>query len=263
MLYNLREIHRPTDVDEAVRLLRRKKVHTVPIAGGTTLVGEGGPEIEAVVDLDGLGLDKINRQAKTISVGATATLQAIADSLGDVAGGLLAEAAHRMAGWHIRNAATLGGTLYSAPSNAPLLPVLAALDAQVTLYVPKSSTTGLLDFLARREDHAEKNALLTEVRFEVPSQTTHFSFTHVGRTPTDDPIVCAVARVEGEAGQVWVGGVGASVVALPGADAAQLQAAIAALPEVPSDFLGSAEYRTEVAAVLAHRALSQARAAGN
>lgn len=263
MLYNLREIHRPTDIEEAVKLLRRKKVRTIPMAGGTTLVGEGGPEIEAVVDLDGLGLDKIDRQPKTITIGATATLQAIAEDLGDVAGGLVAEAAHRMAGWHIRNAATLGGTLFSAPSNAPLLPVLAALGAEVTLYAPKASTTSLLDFLAQREGYAAKNALLTEMRFAVPSEAVRFGFAHVGRTPADDPIVCAVARVEEGTERVWLGGVASGVAALPGGDASQLRAAMAALTEVLSDFLGSAEYREEMAAVLAHRALSQARAAGN
>ena len=50
-LYNLREYHRPTDIDEAVRLLRRKDVHTIVLAGGTTAIGEGSPEIEAVVGL--------------------------------------------------------------------------------------------------------------------------------------------------------------------------------------------------------------------
>ena len=66
MLYNLREIHHPTTVEEAVALLRRQDVRTVAMAGGTSLVGEGGPEIEAVIDLDGLGLDEIERQGDTV-----------------------------------------------------------------------------------------------------------------------------------------------------------------------------------------------------
>jgi CO/xanthine dehydrogenase FAD-binding subunit len=260
MLYNVREVHRPTDIGEAVKLLRRKKVRTVALAGGTALVGEGGPDIEAIVDLDGLGLDKIERRAEVVTLGATARLQTIVDELGDIAGGLLAEAAHRMAGWHVRNAATLGGTLFTAPPSAPLLPLLSALGAEVTLYAPKKSSVGIANFLAQRDGRTEDGALLTEIHFEVPPDAVGFGFAHVGRTPADDPIVCAIARAGDDAPGVWLGGVGPSVVALPGDDMDVLHDTIAALPELPSDFLGSAEYRADIAAVLAHRALAQARA---
>lgn len=253
MLYNLREIHHPASIDEAVKLLQRKDVRTVALAGGTSVVGEGGPEIEAVVDLDGLGLDKVERRGEAITLGATVRLQTIVEELGDVAAGLLAEAAHRMAGWHVRNAASLGGALFTAPSSAPLLPVLAALGAEVTLHDPKESTTDLLAFLGEREKRAEAGALLTAVRFTAPGDGVGFAYADVGRTPQDDPIVCAVARAEGDGGRVWLGGVGPNVAAIDGDD-------VSGLPQPVGDFRGSSEYRAEMAGLLARRALAEARA---
>jgi CO/xanthine dehydrogenase FAD-binding subunit len=252
MLYNLREIHHPTDIDEAVRLLSRKDVRTVAMAGGTSLVGEGGPEIEAAVDLDGLGLDKIEGESNAITLGATVRLQTIVDELRDEAGGLLAESARQMAGWHVRNAATVGGALFTAPSSAPLLPVLAALGTEAVLYAPGETVTSLLDFLRERKAYASKGALLAAVQFEIPSGAAGFAYADVGRTPADDPIVCAVARVQDDEERVWLGGVGPNVVAVVGDD-------VSGLPEPPSDFLGSADYRAAMAGVLARRALGEAR----
>src|SRR4051812_18752482 len=103
MLYNLREYHRPTEIAEALRLLQRTDIRTVPIGGGTTVIGEGTPEIEAVVDLSELGLDTIKRESNLLHLGATVCLQSLVDDLKDVANGLLSEGARRMAGWNIRN----------------------------------------------------------------------------------------------------------------------------------------------------------------
>src|SRR5687767_10996925 len=117
MLYNMREYHRPTDLDEAIRLLQRSDIYTVPMGGGVTVVGEGTPDIEAVVDLDGLNLGFIERDGDTVRIGATVHLQAIVEELRDVAGGALSDTARRVAGWNVRNAATLGGLLASGDVN--------------------------------------------------------------------------------------------------------------------------------------------------
>jgi CO/xanthine dehydrogenase FAD-binding subunit len=56
MLYNLKEVHHPVKLEEALSLLQRADVRTLPLAGGTALVGSDDPDVEAVVDLAGLGL---------------------------------------------------------------------------------------------------------------------------------------------------------------------------------------------------------------
>ena len=66
MLLNLREYYRPTETGEtdglalALELLARPNIRTVPLAGGDTLIGSGDPAIEAVVDLQALGLTEIS-----------------------------------------------------------------------------------------------------------------------------------------------------------------------------------------------------------
>src|SRR5574341_1743176 len=91
MLYNVREYHRPTDLAEALRLLRRTDIKTIALAGGVSVVGEGTSDIEAVVDLDGLNLDFVDITDESIRLGATVRLQTVVDQLTYVGSGVLAE----------------------------------------------------------------------------------------------------------------------------------------------------------------------------
>ena len=42
-LYNVREYHQPTDLDEALTLIRRRDITSVPVAGGVTVAGKDQP----------------------------------------------------------------------------------------------------------------------------------------------------------------------------------------------------------------------------
>src|SRR5690606_41271983 len=98
MLYNLREYHRPRDLDEALRLLQRPEIRTVPLAGGTDLVGQRNPDVEAVVDLSELGLDTTHTEDGVPRLGAMARLATIVQQLGDAVGGRPGGAATAKAG---------------------------------------------------------------------------------------------------------------------------------------------------------------------
>ena len=58
-LRELTEYHKPITLDEALKLLRRTRVKTVPLAGGTSLIPEAAPDVQAVVDLNALDLSFI------------------------------------------------------------------------------------------------------------------------------------------------------------------------------------------------------------
>ena len=58
-MLNVKEYHRPQGLTEAIELLRRKEVRTVAMGGGTWLIGEAPRDVEAVVDVADLGLNKI------------------------------------------------------------------------------------------------------------------------------------------------------------------------------------------------------------
>src|SRR5215472_5370951 len=94
MLLNLLEYHWVEDIDDALLLLSRTDTKTVPLAGGTYLLGVEDDTIQAVVDLRDLELAYITEDAKGIHIGAMTTLQTIGDSqlLKDLTSGIVARA---------------------------------------------------------------------------------------------------------------------------------------------------------------------------
>jgi len=95
MLLKLVEYYWAEHIDDALLLLARLDIKTVPLAGGTYLLGLQDDSIEAVVDLRDLGLTYISEDGRGIHLGAMTTLQSMADSsmLKEFAMGLLARSA--------------------------------------------------------------------------------------------------------------------------------------------------------------------------
>jgi carbon-monoxide dehydrogenase medium subunit len=264
-LYHLREVHRPADIDEAVWLLRRKDVSTAALGGGVTLVGEGGPEVEAVVDLSRLGLERVERREGEIHMGAMVRLQTLIDDLSDVAHGLLAKAARRTATWHIRNRATIGGVLMSVKGPTPLLAALDVLEVTVVMCDPIERTISFEEFLDMREHLRANKALLTAVIIREPGHEMGHGYAQIGRTPADTPIVCVAcqAGADGEVrlavGGVWGCIVGCQTPNDPAQAAARHAAQAGATPRT-DDYMGTADYRAAMLPVLVGRAIAQARA---
>ncbi len=275
MLYNLREYHRPTHIDEAVHLLQRTDVKTVALAGGVSVVGEGTSEIEAVVDLSELGFDFIEQGENKLHIGAMVTLQALVDDLAGAADGLLSRVARQMAGWHIRNAATVGGTLMGGNVHSSLSVALIALRARVRIYSQAGLVTSWLDISNQvRHGSWDKSNLVTAITISLP-ESLKTGYEQVGRTPADQPIVCAAAVAypagEGEiTTNVAVGGLLHGIVLIEGkirsdqvADGIETMVGQVVSERTPEskylfDYLGSADYRRRVAPVLARRAITTA-----
>ena len=105
----------PTSVAEAVGLLGAHGPDLLVLAGGTIampLVNEGVTRPTRVMGLRRAGLDGIEPRDGGLRIGATTTLTALA---AQDAVPLLATAARRTASWAVRNMATVGGNLFSAP----------------------------------------------------------------------------------------------------------------------------------------------------
>jgi CO/xanthine dehydrogenase FAD-binding subunit len=231
---------RPGSLDEALVLLSWPG--TVVLGGGTRLAADPAPGPVQVVDLQALGLGRIEAAGRgRLRIGATATLQRIADSA--VVPAVVREAARRERPSTLRAQATLGGCVAAREADSELLAALLVHDAVLSI-AGGPARLALAKFLGGRPPSgAEIIAGLT-----VETSGTA-SAARAGRTPADRPIVAAVARA-GEDGQrrLALAGVAAAPILVPGL------AAIAAL-DPPGDFRGSGEYRRAVAAVLAARAL--------
>lgn len=289
MLLNLREYHRPDSIEQAVALLRRGAPGTVALAGGTRLMAwpvmsfVERSDVEAVVDLQNLPLSYVRAQGTTLHIGATTTLQKLADTpdIQAFSSGVLVEAAGAVDNRNIRHAATIGGTAASAGGENLLLTTLLALDAVLTVYAPGPSDTGprqvpLIGFLNYRERLLREGALITEVSLPLLIGPLGAALASVARTPHDRPIVCVVARLELAEGiaanvRLVLGGVAPLPVRAYQAEqllerkalsderiAEAAERAVDGL-DPPGDFRGSAEYRREMASVLARRALVMAR----
>ncbi len=117
-MLNLREIHKPVTIQDAVRLLQEPG--TVALAGGTELIAGQRRDVCAVVDMSALGLSYIRENAGAIAIGAMTTLTELNDSpiLRALANGVIAQAAHRSAASVLRNQSTVAGTLITDPREA-------------------------------------------------------------------------------------------------------------------------------------------------
>ncbi len=270
-MLNLREIHKPTSLAGALKLLQQPG--TVALAGGTELIASQRRDVTAVVDLSALGLSYIRESGGAIAVGATTTLAELNESpiLRAMANGVVVQAAHRSAASVLRNQGTFAGTLITEPDSI-LAVTLLALDAQATVVRKDTRVVSFADFLSMCE-HLLMMALLTEII--LPITNPRASLQTVARTPSDQPIVsvCAAARIDQNVARdvrIALGGVAEAAVRATAAEQAlegqplndaSINNAVRAIHESPlqprSDFRGSAEYRKEMAVVLVRRAVKE------
>jgi CO/xanthine dehydrogenase FAD-binding subunit len=267
------EYLRPKTLDEALALLRRPGLRTVPLAGGAWLVPRLRRDVDvpdplkepvdAVVDLTGLGLSFIELTGQPgdgwLRLGATTTLEQIADSAvcRQLASGILAQAAQREAPINQRNAATVAGAVLGAPSQSELLLALLALAAHAVVTTGQPRAVPISELLADQLG----DGLVMEIKLPWPAETVRGGLARVARTPTDQPIVAAAALADGDSRRLAVGGATAMPLLLRLGAEAELEPALdAALADLPllSDWQGSSEYRRAMALVLSRRALDQA-----
>jgi len=253
------EYHRPRSLDEALDLLKR----SIPLAGGTGLT-PGRRGLSSVVDLQDVGLGSLEVTGARLTVGACVTLQSLVDHA-DVIPPALTQVCLLEAGWNLRNAATLGGSLMAADGRSPLLTVLLALGTRVLLQ-PGDEDVGLNDLLGRRGIDLT-GRLITSVSIPRPSWVT---YDQVARSPADRPIVCAAAAEIALAGSprrhgVALGGFGARPLLLSskdedpgGEDAAERFGKLASEAYARAgDAWASSDYRSEIAGVLVRRVIRE------
>jgi CO/xanthine dehydrogenase FAD-binding subunit len=242
--------HRPTTLEEALTLLARPD--TRPLGGGTVLNLPSADSF-AVVDLQALALDKIHKVGGKLEIGATATLSLLLESAHIPPA--LATALRLEAPLNLRNIRTVAGALISCDGRSPFAVVMLALDAKLTLGGVQSSVVGLGDLLPLRTETL-RGKLITKI--EIPLNAK-LAFETVARTPRDKPIVCAaLAKWPSGRTRLALGGWGRSpLLALDGNEPGGLEQAAKNAFHEAGDEWGSAEYRSEIAAVLAKRCLAK------
>lgn len=240
------EYHRPATLDEAMQLLARHTPRTVAIGGGTTVVG--GDEAVAVVDVQGLGLDKIETRGTVIQIGAATKLDAVMHD--GALPGAVKNAVLKEASSNLRNMASIAGALVTADGRSPLATVMLALNAQL-VWAGKEQKTSLEELYSNDRGKARQGLILA-IAIENGILCDYAS---TARTPADRPIVCAsIARFANGQLRVVVGGHGAAPsVVYSGNGEIDLAEMARKAYSHRGDSWASAEYRQEAARVLVNR----------
>lgn len=128
----IEQFHAPGTVREALQLKGKLKGRAVFLAGGTWLNSTDCPlRPEQVISLAALGLDRIAKTEREVTIGALCTLQRLIDDRKVPAP--LKAAALQVKNRNIRNMATIGGHIAGNRPDSDLIPMLVALDAKVLL----------------------------------------------------------------------------------------------------------------------------------
>ena len=263
----LREVEyaRPSSVDDAVRLLASHEGARA-LAGGQTLVNvmkarAASPDV--LVDLSRLEeLRAITVTGDTLQLGAMATYtQIMASSEVDVSRPILAEVTAQIADVQVRNRGTIGGNVCSNDPTNHLPPLLVALGATMTIRGADGERSVPAEefFLGVYLTAVGEGELLLSVSVPAAANAADgFASVTIGHDGTC--IASAAASLSDGGALIALGCVDAvPVVVASAADEASVREAVAGAGLAPpSDVHASADYRRQLAAVCAVRAVQHA-----
>jgi len=240
------QYHRPTTLEEAFELLSQPNTYAL---GGGTLLTKKKDESFAVVDLQALGLNQIHKVGDKLEIGATATLSQLLESPHTPLA--LVESLRIETPLNLRNMGTVAGTLVTCDGRSPFAAAMLALDAKLTIHGPMPEIHSLGNFLPLRASLIH-GKLITKI--EIPL-SVKFAFESVARTPLDRPIVCAaLAQWPSGRTRLALGGWGAAPqLAMDGNEPGGVESAAHNAATGAGDGWATAEYRQEIAGILAKR----------
>lgn len=164
----------------------------VVIAGGTEIVADPPEGVECLIDIRQLGLDRISENEAEVCIGATVTMQALAESpvAAALGQGMLCQSSCQ--GWPaaIRSAATLGGNLAGGDPFADTPAALLALGARVVLRTEDyERSLPIGEFFLDYRRTAAYNAILLEVRIPKTSRNGKGVFLKCAPASVDKALV--------------------------------------------------------------------------
>ena len=269
--------------EEAVALLAEHGPSARVMAGGTDLLIEiergVRSGIETIIDISrAAGLSDIALDGGYIRLGALVTHNdVVASELIRSRALPLAQASWEVGAPQIRNRATIAGNIITAsPANDTITPLLA-LDAEVELQSVRGIRRIPLNqfYVGLRRTVMEPDELLTAtfVRALQPNERSVFIKLGLRRAQAITVVnVAVVLAFDGDTvsrAMITLGSVAPTVIRVPDAEASLLGKALtsevitnaarlaAATPKPITDVRSTAEYRTEMVAVLITRALRQ------
>ncbi len=214
-MYTIRTFKRVESLEEAYELNQKK---TTTILGGGMWLRLGNRQIQAAVDLSGLGLDTIEETDDAFVIGCMTPLRdmEVHPGLNRYFQDMIRDCLKDIVGVQFRNTATIGGSLYGRFGFSDPLTALLVLDTTVEMY--KGGMIPLEDFVDMPYD---RDIL---VRVHIRKDGRRCAYQSFRNTRTDFPVLtAAVSSKDG----IWRAAVGARP------KKAALIAGAAKLPERP------------------------------
>ena len=251
---------RATDVEHALELLGEQDAKA--LAGGQSLIPVMKLRIarpSLVVDISRLDLRGISENEEELHVGPLTTWRELVDAevLERPALAAIAECAAGIGDTQVRNLGTVGGSIVHADPASDMPAVLLALGARLRL-----RSAGGEREVPVSEFHVgpyvtdlREAELLTDIVVPIPPVGSGSAYASVEHPASGFALAGAAALVGPSGEMVALTGLGATPFVLAEGDTR----AVIGATEIYGDRFASAEYRRELAAVLADRALAKAR----
>lgn len=255
-MFTCKEYRKAETLEEAWQLNQKKSSLLI---GGMLWVKMGSRNAGTVIDLSGLGLNKIEETETEFVIGCMTTLRQLErnEALNRFTNGAVRESVRNIVGVQFRNLATVGGSVFGRFGFSDVLTMLLALDSYVELY--KGGPVPMREFVNRKRD---RDIL---VRVRIKKTPGYFACRSVRNAGTDFPTLVVAAALTEKKLTLSVGARPARAMLLElSADeletltkgslpAEALGDYAAARIPVGSNLRASAAYRTELVKVLVKR----------
>ena len=258
-MLKIREYKKVESLEEAWQLNQKRSNR---IIGGMLWLKMSNWNVQTAIDLSGLGLDGIEENEDSFSIGCMVTLRQLEthSGLNQYTNGAMKEALRHIVGVQFRNVATVGGSLYGRYGFSDVLTIFMAMDAQVELY--KGGLISISDFAKMPY---ERDVL---VRIIVKKTPANYYYESVRNTDTDFPVLTCAAALTGEGLRICIGARPKRAVLLPDQKgllkapvtkekAEQIAAYAMEQISTDSNMRGSAKYRSHLIQELVTRAVEQ------
>jgi carbon-monoxide dehydrogenase medium subunit len=251
---------RASDLDHALELLGEPEAKV--IAGGQSLIPVMKLRVarpSLVVDISQLDLRGVREEGDVLHVGPLTTWAEIAtaEAFARPALAAMRECALGIGDLQVRNRGTIGGSLVHADPASDMPAVLLALGAELRLRTRDGEREVAVTEFLRGPFLTElgEQELVTDIAIPVPARGSASAYVSMEHPASGFALAGAAVLVGPDGETVALTGVGATPFVLP---TGALRDAISRA-EIFGDRFASEEYRRELAAVVASRALDVAR----
>lgn len=256
-MIKIKEYRKAESLEEAWELNQKRSNRVI---GGMLFVKMSDANVHTVIDLSGLGLDKIEEDEEEFCIGCMVSLRQMEmhEGLNEYTNHAIREALRHIVGVQFRNLATVGGSVFGRYGFSDVLTVLLALDSYVELY--KGGIVPMETFVSMKRD----NDIL--VRIIIRKTPARAAYQSMRNSATDFPVITCSAAIIGDEVRLSVGARPAKAVLIrdeEGILAAGInsetaerfaQYAAGCIP-TGSNMRGSAGYRAHLIRVLTERVM--------